>query len=76
MDVALEALAKLPPVPVTIVHNPVPTVGTFAASAVVVKPQSVCAVPASEVEGFLGNEITSESAEAVHGAFEIVQNKT
>ena len=51
--VGLEAVPKLPPVPLTILHAPVPTVGVFAASAVLVTPQRFnWSEPALDVVGF------------------------
>ena len=37
--VALAVFPKLPPVPLTMLHNPVPTVGVLPASVVLVTPQ-------------------------------------
>jgi hypothetical protein len=39
LDVGLEVVVIVPPVPVTILHAPVPVVGVFPARARVVKPQ-------------------------------------
>ena len=51
--VALAVLPKLPPVPLTMLHAPVPTVGVFAANVVLVTPQRLSwSGPAFEAVGF------------------------
>ena len=76
LELAADAFEKLPPVPLTMLQLPVPTLGVLAASVVLLLPQIVCAVPASAVLGFLGKAIMSESADEAHGALEMVQNNT
>ena len=59
--VGLVSEAKDPPVPLTIVHLPVPTVGVFPARVTVVSPQvadSVWFAPALAVVGFMQHEVT------------------
>lgn len=53
----------VPPIPDVIVHNPVPKVGVFAASDVLVCPHLIWSRPAFEPVGFLGNETTTVSRE-------------
>ena len=51
--VGLEAVPKLPPVPLTMLHPPVPTVGVLAANVVLVTPQRFnWSGPALDVVGF------------------------
>ena len=55
VDVGLEELVIVPPVPLTMLHAPVPTVGVFPARVTDVNPQvadPVWSEPALEVEGF------------------------
>jgi hypothetical protein len=44
VEVALAGVVIVPPVPLTIVHKPVPTVGVFAASVTLVNPHVVAPV--------------------------------
>ncbi len=51
----VDADVKLPPVPETILHAPVPTLGLFPAKVTCVKPhvaEPVWSVPAADVVGF------------------------
>ena len=76
LELGLEAVPKLPPVPLTMLHAPVPLPGAFAPSVTVVNPQVAIPVwlaPATAVLGFLLNVITTSSVDAVQGAFDIVQ---
>ncbi len=78
VDVALEAVVIDPPVPLTIVQAPVPTVGVLPESVTDVNPQVAALVwsdPAAAVVWFLLNVITTSSVEEVHGLFEIVHLK-
>ena len=75
VDVALDAVVTLPPVPETILHAPVPTVGVFPAKVTLVKPHVVAPVwsgPAFAVVGFRLNVITTSSV-LVEVQFVIVQ---
>ena len=75
VDVALEAVVIVPPVPLTMLQAPVPTVAALPARVTEVKPQvddPVWSVPALAVVGFWLNVITTSSVDAVHGLFDIV----
>lgn len=71
-DVGLLGVVIVPPVPETIVHRPVPTVGVLPANVAVV-PQMFWSSPAFAVVGLAVNVITTSSVEAVQGALAIVQ---
>ena len=63
-----------PPAPVMMLHEPVPTVGVFAAK-VAVAPQTVWSGPAFATVGLAVNVITTSSVEAAQGELETVQRK-
>ena len=71
-DVALVGVVTVPPTPETMVHNPVPVVGVFAAK-VVVDPQRFWSGPALAMVGLPVNVITTSSVVGAQGAFEVVQ---
>ena len=73
-DVGLEGVVTVPPVPLTMLHAPVPVVGVLPASVTEV-PQTVWSGPAFAVVGLPVNVMFTSSVEAVQGAFEIVQRK-
>ena len=78
VEVGLAVLAKLPPVPLTMLHWPVPTVGALAARVTWVRPQVVTPVwsgPALAVVGLRLKMITTLSVEAVQGLLEMVQRR-
>ena len=78
VEFGLLALPNEPPVPATILHAPVPTVGVLADRVTVVRPQvaaSVWSGPALAVVGLRLNVIVTSSVEATQGEFEIVQRK-
>ena len=55
VDTALEVVVTVPPVPLKILHTPVPTVGVLAAKVTSVSPQvaaPVWSAPAAAVVGF------------------------
>jgi hypothetical protein len=62
--------------PLTTDHAPVPTVGLLAANVAVDVAQIVWFVPAIDVVGAAVTVIVTLDADAVHGAFEIVQANT
>ena len=75
VDVALEAVVIVPPVPLTMLQAPVPIDAALPASVTDVNPhvaELVWSVPAFEVVGFWLNVITTSSVDAVHGLFDIV----
>ena len=79
VDVGLDGVFTVPPVPLTILHAPVPAVGAFAANVTCVKPHVVApvwSVPAFAVVGFLLKVIFTSSVEAVQGEFDIVHRNT
>ena len=70
VEVELLALPKLPPVPLTTLHAPVPTEGVFAAKVTVVKPQveaPVWSAPALGMEDALCSSYTPISTFAPKG---------
>lgn len=67
---------NVPPIPVTLVHNPEPAIGVLAESTVDVAPQRAWSLPALAVVGFFGNDTTKESEDEAQGALEIVQKRT
>jgi hypothetical protein len=62
--------------PLTTDHAPVPTVGLFAARVAVPVAQIVCADPATDAVGAAVTVTVTLDADAVHGAFEMVQANT
>jgi hypothetical protein len=78
VEVRLEGVVIVPPVPETILHAPVPIVGAFAARVTDVSPQVAAPVwsgPAAAAVGAWVNVITTSSADDAHGLFEIVHLK-
>jgi hypothetical protein len=68
-----------PPVPETMLHDPVPIAGEFPASVVLVRPHieiPVWSEPAFAVVGFCANVIVISSVDEVHGGLLIVHLKT
>ena len=75
VDVELEGLVIVPPVPEIILQAPVPAEGVLPARVTEVKPQLAAPVwsgPALAAVGFLLKVITTSSVEAAHGLLEIV----
>jgi hypothetical protein len=75
VDVRLDGVVIVPPVPLTILQAPVPTEGLLPARVTIVNPQvdaPVWSAPALAVVGFWLNVITTSSVEAVHGLLAIV----
>jgi hypothetical protein len=71
--------AKLPPVPLTTLHIPVPTLGLLPFNVTCVKPQVaklVWSAPALAVVGFWLKVTVISSKEAVQGELEIVHRNT
>ena len=67
-----------PPMPLTILHEPVPTVSVVAAIVTVVRPQveePVWSAPALAVVGFRLNVIITSSVEAVQGLLLMVHSR-
>ena len=78
MDVALDEVVIVPPVPLIMLQEPVPTVGVLPDNVTVVNPQvaePVWSRPAFAVVGFWLNVIITSSVDAVHGLFDIVHLK-
>ena len=73
-EVGLVDAVNEPPAPVTTLHEPVPTVGAFAAK-VAAPPQTVWSGPAFATVGLAVNVMTTSSVDAAQGAFAIVQRK-
>ena len=76
MDVGLETSLKIPPVPLTTLHEPVPTAGVFPAKVTCVSPQVLAPTwspPALAVVGFWLKVIVTSSVEATQGLLLIVQ---
>ena len=69
-----DAILIVPPIPLMIFQDPVPTAGVFAAKVTEVA-QTVWSGPALATVGLARNVITTSSIEAAHGAFAIVQRK-
>jgi hypothetical protein len=75
VEVALESVVIVPPVPDTIDHAPVPAVGVLPAKVTEVKPQVAVLVwsgPAFAVVGLRLNVITTSSEEEAQGELVIV----
>ena len=76
MEVAKAVFENEPPLPETIVHAPVPTVGVLAARVAEVKPQRfVWSGPAADGVGFFGKEISTSLVDGVQGELLIVHRK-
>jgi hypothetical protein len=73
-DVGLFALAIEPPVPLVIVHAPVPTVGVFPAKVVDI-PQTAWSEPAVADVGLSLLDRTTSSTLVQEAPFEIVQRR-
>jgi hypothetical protein len=77
--VGLVGVMILPPVPETIVHNPVPIVGVLPVRAVLVRAHidaPIWSAPAFETVGFCWKVTVTSSKEAVQGLLLIVHRKT
>ena len=72
LELGLAGEVTEPPVPETMLHEPVPTEGLFAARVVLVA-QSVWSGPALDAVGLLVKEITTSSVLTAQGALEVVQ---
>lgn len=78
VDVGLEGAATAPPVPLTILQLPMPTLAVLAASVTVVDPQVVAPVWSGPALATVGKGVTviaTDDEEAVQGALLIVQVK-
>lgn len=78
VEVGLVVFAKLPPVPLTMLHTPVPIVGVLAAKVTCVKPQVAAPVwsgPALAAVGLRLNVILTSSV-VLPQVFETVQRST
>lgn len=73
-DVGLVGVVTLPPVPLRMLHAPVPMEGAFPAR-VAEEPQSVWSGPAFAAEGLGVNAITTSSVDEAQGALEMVHRK-
>jgi hypothetical protein len=73
-DVGLEGVATVPPVPETILQDPVPTVAVFAAKVTEVA-QTVWSGPALDTVGLAVNVTCTSSLSGAHGALVMVQRK-
>jgi hypothetical protein len=79
VDVGFDGALITPPVPLTMVHSPVPTEGELPASvADIIPPDGVAfwSAPALAVVGPAVNVITTSSDVAVHGLLDIVHLNT
>ena len=76
LDVGLLALPNVPPVPLTTVHRPVPTVGVLPAKVTCVVPQAgAWSEPAAAAVGF-SPKVTVISSLEVHEPLVVVQRNT
>ncbi len=76
VEVGLEGVVTVPPLPLIILHAPVPTEGELAARVTCVRPQvdePVWSGPAAAVVGARFKVIVTSSVEAVHGLLLMVQ---
>ena len=71
-DVGLVGVVTAPPVPLTMLHEPMPMTGVLPAKVVPVA-QIVWSEPALATVGVAVNVITTSSVEATQGAFATVQ---
>ena len=72
-------LTKLPPLPLIMLHDPVPTVAAFAVRVTDVVPQvgiPVWSRPAAAVVGGAFTVMVASAVEGVHGALEVIVHRT
>jgi len=77
--VGLDGVVIAPPVPLTILHDPVPTAGVLPASDALVRPHMtdpVWSVPAFAAVGLCVKVIVTSSDESVQGELLIVHRNT
>ena len=78
-EVGLAGVVTVPPLPLKMLHKPVPTDGVFPERVVDVSPHMaipVWSAPAAEAVGFILKVIFTSSNESAQGGFEIVQRRT